>query len=226
MAQIDDDAFALCHSLRKVIVCSGSKKRGKGVFRNCQGLISAGLPEGLQVIEQLLFSDCGSLTAVKIPSSVVRIDDSAFWGYRSLTAVDLPHGLLEIGKWYFLECYSLETLQIPPTISKIGAFAFSNAHPCHTQDPPSVETIVAHAFIGERSLNSIELPKGILVDNSQPPTEQERFLVWLIYCPSLVNLAIPRLPEDDKITAGLLHNKSRLGSVMDYADDETRKLKH
>eukprot|EP00980_Cylindrotheca_fusiformis_P024012 scaffold11378_cov112-Cylindrotheca_fusiformis.AAC.2 len=54
--RIDEGAFACCNSPRNVIVCSNSTKLGEGVFHDCQRLISAEFPEGLQVIEQWLFA--------------------------------------------------------------------------------------------------------------------------------------------------------------------------
>eukprot|EP00980_Cylindrotheca_fusiformis_P008710 scaffold1867_cov122-Cylindrotheca_fusiformis.AAC.4 len=250
--QIDDFAFAGCDSLRKIIFCSSfvdgdgstTTRLGKGVFHNCQGLNSVKLPEGLQVIDELLFRGCRSLTTVQIPSSVIIIGETAFWGCQSLRAVDLPHGLLEIGKLSFLECFALETLLIPSTVLTIGAFAFLQCSSLsHIRVPPSVERIVPRAFIAGSSLISIELAEETLVDETLLPTEQERFLDWVVRCRSLVNLAIPKqLPpkeEDDdyddhdnngmSATASglLLHNKSRLGSVLvDDAADLTRKLNH
>eukprot|EP00980_Cylindrotheca_fusiformis_P024850 scaffold12602_cov105-Cylindrotheca_fusiformis.AAC.1 len=221
--QIDDNAFAWCDGLRKVIICSVSTKFGAGVFSRCQGLLLAELPEGLQVIQEWLFAYCNSLATVKIPSSVIKISRSAFIQCQDLTRVDLPHGLLEIGESSFEGCASIEILHIPSTVSAIGKYAFFQCESLsHIRVPPGVEIIVPSAFLGCSSLISVELPKGILIGN----IEEEGLVEGPDKNPYLVNLAIPTLPEDDEVTSGLLYTNSRLGSVVDNEGDLHHKLKH
>eukprot|EP00980_Cylindrotheca_fusiformis_P009721 scaffold2143_cov125-Cylindrotheca_fusiformis.AAC.23 len=160
--EIDDYAFRKCTSLRKVIVCSVSTKLGKGVFYDCKSLISAKLPEGLQVIEQYLFQYCGSLTTVEIPSSVIKISECAFSGCESLAAFGLPQGLLEIGDFAFEHCASIETLHIPSSVSSIGHSAFEYCIGLrNVKLPPNFETIEPNVFNGCERLEFIDIPSTL-----------------------------------------------------------------
>eukprot|EP00980_Cylindrotheca_fusiformis_P004539 scaffold965_cov93-Cylindrotheca_fusiformis.AAC.3 len=162
LGQIDDFAFALCRSLRKVIVSSVSTKLGIGAFQECNNLISVQLPEGLQVIEESLFSDCESLTIVNIPSSVIKIGDQAFSCCRSLASFDLPHGLLEIGTESFQECQSIGSLHIPSTVVSIGQLAFSGCKRLkYISLPPTLEIIEEYLLEGCHMLEYIEIPTTV-----------------------------------------------------------------
>eukprot|EP00980_Cylindrotheca_fusiformis_P012135 scaffold2933_cov85-Cylindrotheca_fusiformis.AAC.3 len=219
--QIDEAALQFCGSLRKVIVCSNSTRIGKRVFSYCQALISVVLPEGLQVIQQELFAYCFALKTVHIPSSVINICRGAFFACERLASIDLPHGLLEIGDSSLERCVSIETLHIPSTVSKIGRCAFFEcASLSHIRVPPSAESILPNAFIGCRNLISVELPEGILIGKIEEEVEGPN------KNPSLVNLAIPTLPEDDEVTSSLLYTNSGLGSVVEDDRDLLRKLKY
>eukprot|EP00980_Cylindrotheca_fusiformis_P000698 scaffold167_cov110-Cylindrotheca_fusiformis.AAC.26 len=160
--QIKDFAFKKCSVLRKVVVSSIKTKLIDGVFRSCHGLLSAELPEGIQVIEPWLFSDCKSLTTVKIPSSVIEIGESAFWGCQSLASFELPGGLVKIGETSFRECNSIETLHIPSTLSSIGWSAFENCSGLkHITLPPALERIEDFTFHRCHRLEYIEIPSAV-----------------------------------------------------------------
>eukprot|EP00980_Cylindrotheca_fusiformis_P024394 scaffold11822_cov95-Cylindrotheca_fusiformis.AAC.1 len=108
MLEIEEEAFCRCKSLRKVIVCSITTRLGKGVFKDCSGLISVDLPEGLQVIEVESFSCCESLPTIKIPSSVIEIGDRAFDGCNSFSTIKIPSSVVKIGVGAFTRCEALK----------------------------------------------------------------------------------------------------------------------
>eukprot|EP00980_Cylindrotheca_fusiformis_P020349 scaffold7354_cov93-Cylindrotheca_fusiformis.AAC.2 len=240
--QISECAFACCNSLRKVVFCSVSTRLGKGVFYNCEGLISVELPEGLQVIESSLFADCESLTTVSIPSSVIRIGGQAFNRCHSLSSVHLLCGLEEIGIRSFYECASLEALHIPSTVSSIGCDAFSGCRSLrhlvlapssttttvsvigdgafsecrclsHIRIPPSVERIMPTAFLSCDSLISIELPEGTLFD------------IDLSQSRALVNVACPPIHQS-MFSRNLFFKHSKLGLVDNNKTKLIHRLKH
>eukprot|EP00980_Cylindrotheca_fusiformis_P002664 scaffold623_cov83-Cylindrotheca_fusiformis.AAC.1 len=125
MLEIEKEAFYRCKSLRKVIVCSISTRLGRGVFKDCSGLIFVDLPEGLQVIEAELFSFCESLPTIKIPSSVIEIGDQAFDGCNSLSTIKIP-SVVKIGFCAFIRCQALKHVQLPETLASIGSCAFNS----------------------------------------------------------------------------------------------------
>eukprot|EP00980_Cylindrotheca_fusiformis_P017039 scaffold5221_cov88-Cylindrotheca_fusiformis.AAC.6 len=160
--QIDRYAFFECFGIRKVIVGSVFTKLEEGVFRSCRRLISAELPEGLQVIEKLLFAGCTSLKTVNIPSSVIKIGDFAFFFCLSLASFELPHGLQDIGKGSFSDCQSIETLHIPSTVSTIGQSAFEACKELkHIKLPPNLERIEDFMFYKCLLLGYIEIPTTV-----------------------------------------------------------------
>eukprot|EP00980_Cylindrotheca_fusiformis_P018754 scaffold6247_cov104-Cylindrotheca_fusiformis.AAC.4 len=199
---VDECAFSDCPSLRNVIVCSVSTQLGEGVFCHCLGLISAELPEGLQVIEPRLFYNCRSLTTVKIPSSVIKIDDGAFEECSSLTSFRLPHGLLEIGESSFRECEAIETLHIPNTVSKIVGGAFQDCSGLRqVQLPTTLERIEHYTFWGCSKLEYIEMPSTVtFVGRSAFAT-----------CDFLSHIRIP--PSVDRMMEGALADCHNLISI-------------
>eukprot|EP00980_Cylindrotheca_fusiformis_P005997 scaffold1284_cov108-Cylindrotheca_fusiformis.AAC.11 len=182
--QVDDCAFSFCDGLRKVVVCSISTKLGK--VRNCSGLLSIELPEGLQVIETSSFGTLISLTMVKIPSSVIKIGSYNFFACRSLRSVDLPHGLLEIEDNNFWRCDSIETLHIPATVSSIGKSTFASCIGLkHIKLPPTLERIEENFCSGCERLEFVEIPKTV------KRIDRDAFS----YCSSLSHVRIPSSVE-------------------------------
>ena len=60
---------------------------GEYAFRNCSGLESVVIPEGVRIIDEYAFCNCTNLTSVVIPSSTTRIGDFAFGGCTRLSSV-------------------------------------------------------------------------------------------------------------------------------------------
>eukprot|EP00980_Cylindrotheca_fusiformis_P019656 scaffold6846_cov107-Cylindrotheca_fusiformis.AAC.1 len=188
--QIDHVAFRGYNSLRKVIVGSSSTTLGVGVFYECEGLVSAELPEGLQVIEQHLFAYCRSLKTIAMPSSVIKIGDSAFRGCSSLTSLDLPHGLVEIGKVCFNDCVSIRTLHIPSTVSSIGRSAFGFCSGLeHIKLPPTLQRIEVSMLYACKKLKYIDIPSTVSFIGVEA----------FGFCESLSHLRIP--PSVDNIAS-------------------------
>ena len=55
-----------------------------GAFRNCSGLVSVELPDGLISIGNLAFQNCSKLASVNIPGSVTSLKSATFQGCESL----------------------------------------------------------------------------------------------------------------------------------------------
>ncbi len=63
---------------------------GGSAFKDCTGITSVTIPEGVTNIGSYAFSDCTGLTSVTIPNSVTSIGDRAFYGCTSLEEMTLP----------------------------------------------------------------------------------------------------------------------------------------
>eukprot|EP00980_Cylindrotheca_fusiformis_P015345 scaffold4298_cov55-Cylindrotheca_fusiformis.AAC.1 len=217
--------FSDCESLTTVKIPSSVVKVAEFAFFRCSLLPSVDLPQGLLEIGVLSFAECCSIETLLIPATVSSIGESAFLGCTGLTYITLPPTLETIEARMLNRCGRLEYIDIPSTVSFIGVRAFYNCDSLsHIRIPPSVVKIAPNAFLGCRSLISVELPEGILIgidddDGVRGIPDGERFFVF-------VNLAMPKLPEDDEVVSGFLYNDSRLGSVFDDEADLVHALKH
>ncbi len=63
---------------------------GPQAFRNCLGLTSVQLPEGITSIDRQAFIDCVTLESITIPASVKTIGEQAFYDCLALTRVETP----------------------------------------------------------------------------------------------------------------------------------------
>jgi hypothetical protein len=88
-------------------------------LRNCSGLTTVILGEGLEEIGQEAFNECTSLHEIVIPNAVKTIKD------RHSTTAILGEGLEEIGQEAFNECTSLHEIVIPNAVKTIDGTAFN-----------------------------------------------------------------------------------------------------
>eukprot|EP00980_Cylindrotheca_fusiformis_P012515 scaffold3074_cov108-Cylindrotheca_fusiformis.AAC.2 len=218
-----------CRSLTTVKIPSSVIKIGDNAFYRCKSLTSVDLPHGLLGIGDRSFEQCVSIETLPIPSTVTAIGNFAFCDCKGLKQMVLPPTLERIETKTFSGCGSLGYIEIPLTVSFIGYFAFYGCHSLsHLRMPPSIENVGIDAFLGCNNLISVELPEGFWFSNTEDRM-QRMFVEHRIFvevsdtCPSLVNLA---LPEDDEFQTRLLHENSKLGSVVQEGTDLSRKLKH
>ena len=73
------------------------------VFRGCNELSSAIIPNSVTSIGYKAFTECDSLTSVTIGNSVTTIGDAAF-EWSELTTVNIPNSVTSIGIYAFAEC--------------------------------------------------------------------------------------------------------------------------
>ena len=111
---------------------------GKGAFRDCTGLTSVTIPDGVTGIGSSAFSGCSALTSVALPNSVTSIESDAFSGCSSLTAVYITDITawcgIEFGSYYsnplsyvhnlHLNGELVADLVIPDGVTSIGDYAF------------------------------------------------------------------------------------------------------
>lgn len=151
--------FEGSHLLR--IDIPGSVKRiGNEAFKECKGLETLTLSEGLEEIGDSAFLSCESLKGVALPDSVVKIGDKAFSGCAAMETLTLSKGLADIPGQAFAGC-GMKTLVVPDNIKKIGNYAFADCENLTTASLPDGVAFGDHLFSGCSSLKSVTLPKGI-----------------------------------------------------------------
>ena len=111
-------------------------------FRDCSGLTSIVIPDGVTSIGWSTFKGCSGLTSITIPDSVTSIGGSAFSGCSGLTSITIPDSVTSIGGSAFSGCSGLTSITIPNSVTSIGYSAFRGC---------SGLTSITLPFIGESS---------------------------------------------------------------------------
>ena len=181
-------AFANSSLVSVVIPSSVDGDVGTNIFDNCQSLTTVTINPGLKSITSYMFNSCSSLKSINIPSTVNEIGFLAFYNCQSLKTVIIPNGVTELVTNLFSKCISLADVTIPSSVTTLGS-AFDDSCPFITNlqknsngiytcedgqkfiirapedvttiDTSNVVAIAAGAFLGCRSLLSIDIPEGI-----------------------------------------------------------------
>ncbi len=131
-------------------------------FKDCTGLSSISLPDGITEIGFRAFSGCSNLTSINIPSGVTSIKDGTFLRCSSLTSVTIPSGVTSIGSSAFDDCNNLTSINIPSGVTSIGGSAFANCSSLTSVTIPSGVTLIkGGTFVYCSSLTSVTIPSGV-----------------------------------------------------------------
>ena len=152
---------------------------GREAFRNCKGLTSVTIPEGVTHIDENAFCDCNVLKSVTIPLSVTNIAENAFGdgglkfrrhsnGLKSFSvASDNPsyssrNGMLCTKDGSVLIVGVNGDVVIPEGVTSIESFAFSGCSALTSVTiPNSVTNIGSWAFSDCRGLTSVAIPNSV-----------------------------------------------------------------
>lgn len=93
-------------------------------FRNCSGLTSVTIGNGVTSIDYEAFSGCTGLTSITIPDSVTYIGTFAFYNCSGLTSVTIGASVTSIGRSAFNGCTGLTSVTIGNSVTSIGDYAF------------------------------------------------------------------------------------------------------
>lgn len=93
------------------------------VFRDCSGLTSLIIKEGVESIGNSAFRYAG-IESLVIPGSAQFVGSYAFANNKNLTSVTLGEGVLAIGNQTFAGCESLKSATLPSSLICIGEKVF------------------------------------------------------------------------------------------------------
>ena len=165
---IDDEGFANCEKLTKIVIPDSVTEIGDNAFEYCTSLEDVRLGDGLKVIGSSAFYNCTSLKAIEIPDSVTDIGEHAFTRCEFLESITIPESVSYIGASAFSENESIDFNEYE------GAYYLGNEeNPYHTlvmvknngassyKIHTNTKIIYSKAFAYCTSLTFIDIPEGV-----------------------------------------------------------------
>ncbi len=123
---IGPNAFSDCEKLVSAVLPDGINEIGNNAFRSCGSLKDITFPKTLKHICSNAFEYCKELSGVVLPEGLEIIDTFAFRGCSMMKSVGLPRSLTTIGYNAFANCASLQEIDIPEGVTEIQTGAFQN----------------------------------------------------------------------------------------------------
>jgi hypothetical protein len=176
MMVIRSRTFANCRDLTRITIPNTVTHIEEKAFAS-SGLMSVVIPNSVTHIGKEAFAGT-DITSIVIPSSVISIGAEAF-AYSKLKTVTISSGVIDIGKRAFGNCSNIVSINVDADnteYSSINGVLFNKdktvliQYPTDKKDsvyivPQSVKFIEKEAFIGNKNLTSITIPKNIWVES-------------------------------------------------------------
>lgn len=188
ITSIDFNAFRGCNGLKSITIPKDITSIIGGAFNECTGLTEFKVDAGntnFSTEDGILYSwdkfsliRCpeGKTGAVAIPDSVTTIENSAFYNCESITSVALSGSVMTISNGAFNGCTGLTEFKVAPGgtdfSAEDGVLYFGNKSSlvrCPEGKmgavviPVGVDTIESGAFMGCKSIPSVQIPESVTV---------------------------------------------------------------
>ena len=153
VTKIGDRAFYACNKLTHIIMPDGVKRIGKLAFARCRGLQTINIPESVIEIGEKAFLDCSNLQEITIPSNVTSIGSLAFFGCRNMKSFNV-----EVANKQYS---SREGVLFNKTQTALIQYPAGRKNQNYII-PNGAKYVLEDAFFGNKTLQSITLPKSLL----------------------------------------------------------------
>ena len=100
-------SFRDCNGLTSVSIGNGVTRIGARAFEHCPSLADVTIGNGVKSIGEYAFANCASLTSITVPDNVCDIDEGAFCFCPNLTSVTIPDSVTSLGNGAFSNCTNL-----------------------------------------------------------------------------------------------------------------------
>lgn len=155
---IGDSAF-WSSGLESLTIPSSVTSVGSAAFESCAKLKEVKIDANLTEISTGMFRNCEVLREAELPESILNIGDVAFEASGLRKAI-LPSKLKSMGKAVFRDCAKLRRVELPDGLKEIGASAFAGSALSEV-DLNGVKWIGSGAFNSCHQLVTIKIPKSV-----------------------------------------------------------------
>ena len=174
VTEIREKAFYQNKKIKSVVIPGCVKTIRKYAFGFCDGLTSAEIQEGVEVLGSVAFWSCSKLKEVSLPGSISKAENGVFSGCNRLQSVSIAadHPYFEVKDsvlfsrpdhrliWYPAAKKDKE-YQVPDGTEIIESHAFHSSKINSVVLPESMREIGWFAFFECNGLKKINLPKAI-----------------------------------------------------------------
>lgn len=201
--KIDDNLFAGCSGLQRVVIPNTIKEIGSCAFQGCGALAVIEIPAGTTNLGSYSFSGSG-LVSLEIPGSVTNIGDHSCFDCTGLRSVLIHPGVICIGDWAFGFSHGCDTLQevvIPNTVISIGSSAFYKSSGIESVVIPTCVTSLGSTFSWSNPTNVVmhegrsEIPDGMFsgsaITSLKIPSTVKSIAAGAFWACGLLSLDIP-----------------------------------
>lgn len=164
LKEIDDRAFALCTSLKVMVLPNQLTVLGDGVFYGCVSLKEITLSENLESMGESCFENCAAMEEITLDGKLTGIARYCFYGCRRLikiTVSDSQKAMIKVlGAEAFGQCGTLESLDFSgcTSLAHIGQRAFEGCSKLGSVKlPGSLEEVPDYCFENCTELSIVQL---------------------------------------------------------------------
>ncbi|MBQ9531038.1 MAG: leucine-rich repeat domain-containing protein [Eubacterium sp.] len=179
---INDNFFASCTNLKKIIVnsknksfkvksgvlfCTYNKKKTLVCYPSAKSEKSYSIPKNVKIIGASAFCHNKNLRSIKVPKGVTTIKRSAF-EHTKVTSFTLPKSVTTIENCAFMDCYKMKKLDLSKTkIKKISGGLCSScmydeeSYLNSVKLPSTVTKVEGFAFAGQSALKTFTFPSSV-----------------------------------------------------------------